>query len=47
VFDRGVGVRELPIEGAHEGEQRGDDRAQAARRWTRWTKCSALPEGTR
>jgi hypothetical protein len=31
VFDRGVGVRELPVEGAHEGEQRRDDRAQAAR----------------
>ena len=31
VFDRGVGVRELPVEGAHEGEQWGDDRAQAAR----------------
>jgi len=30
MFDRGMGVRELPIEGAHEGEQRGDDRAQAA-----------------
>jgi len=30
MFDCGVGVRELPIEGAHEGEQRPDDRAQAA-----------------
>ena len=50
VFDRGVGVRELPIEGAHEGEQRRDHLAQAARQGqacTRWTKCSALPEGTR
>jgi hypothetical protein len=28
-FDRGVGVRELPIEGAHEGKQRRDDREQA------------------
>jgi hypothetical protein len=25
-----VGVRELPVEGAHEGEQRRDHRAQAA-----------------
>ena len=31
VFDRGVGVRERPVEGAHEGEQGRDDRAQAAR----------------
>ena len=31
VFDRGVGVRELPVEGTHEGEQWRDDRAQAAR----------------
>ena len=31
VFDRGVGVRELPVEGTHEGEQGRDDRAQAAR----------------
>src|SRR6187397_170258 len=31
VFDRGVGVRELGVEGTHEGEQWRDDRAQAAR----------------
>jgi hypothetical protein len=31
VFDRGVGVRELRVEGTHEGEQRRDDREQAAR----------------
>jgi hypothetical protein len=30
VFDRG-GVRELPIEGTHEGEQRRNDGTQAAR----------------
>jgi hypothetical protein len=30
VLDRGVGVRELPVEGAHEGKQRRDHREQAA-----------------
>src|SRR6266852_9618263 len=31
VLDRCVGVRELPVEGAYEGEQRRDHREQAAR----------------
>ena len=52
VFDRGVGVRELPVaEGAHEGKQRRDDRAQAARQREALNAgdkiLAALPEGTR
>jgi hypothetical protein len=31
VLDRGVGVRELPVKGAHEDKQRRDHREQAAR----------------
>ena len=35
VLDRRVGVRELLVEGPHDGEQRPDHRAQAARQGPR------------
>jgi hypothetical protein len=50
VFDHVIGIRELPVEGQHDGEQRADERADGAGRAmasTRWRKACALPEGTR
>ena len=31
MLDRGVGIRQLPVEGTHESEQRRDYRAHATR----------------
>src|SRR5262245_32944317 len=54
VLDRRVGVRELPVEGVHEDEERRDQREQAARpgqvmdamdkalRTTRWDAIAVL-----
>jgi hypothetical protein len=50
VRDRCVGVGELPVEGAHEGKSGAtteSKRPGRGRPWTRWTKLSALPDGTR
>ena len=49
-LDRLVAIRELAVEGARDGEERGDQREQGpgrARARTRVRKASALPEGTR
>jgi hypothetical protein len=43
-LDRRVRIRELAVEGPHDGEERGPGRARAR---TRVAKASALPEGTR
>jgi hypothetical protein len=46
MLDPLIGVRELPVEGAHEGEERGDHRAQATRQGKLWTRQSSPPSRT-
>jgi len=50
LFDDLIGIGELAVAGQHDGEKRGDERAELARKGIaaiRSTEASAPPEGTR